>query len=98
MQLYDRLRREQPNFADQVVIIEGDTGEKNLGLTSTVRDFLVRTTHIVLHGAATVRFDESLRKVVNINVRGVKMMLLLAKEMKNLKVSCPTAYSSSMIL
>ncbi|XP_031776892.1 fatty acyl-CoA reductase wat-like [Nasonia vitripennis] len=93
--LYDRLRREQPNFADKVVIIEGDTGEKNLGLSSTARDFLVKNTHIVFHGAATVRFDESLRKVVNINVRGVKLMLLLAKEMKNLKafVHVSTAYS-----
>ncbi|OXU31410.1 hypothetical protein TSAR_005861 [Trichomalopsis sarcophagae] len=93
--LYDRLRQEQPNFASQVVIIEGDTGEEDLGLSFADRDFLVKNTHVVFHGAATVRFDETLRKAVNVNVRGAKMMLLLAKEMKNLKafVHISTAYA-----
>ena len=68
-------------------MIEGDTQEQDLGLSSTTRELIVKNTHIVFHGAATVRFDESLRKVVEINVRGTKLMLLLAKEMQNLKVS-----------
>ena len=67
-------------------MIEGDTSTSDLGLLDTDRQKLIENTHIVFHGAATVRFDESLRQAVNINVRGTKLVVLLAKQMKNLKV------------
>lgn len=68
------------------MIIEGDTGKFDLGLSLEDRELLSKNTHVIFHGAATVRFDEKLRQAVNINVRGLQLMLQLAKEMKNLKV------------
>ena len=68
-------------------MIEGDTGAGDLGLSSSNRELLIKNTHIVFHGAATVRFEETVTNAVEINVRGTKLMLLLAKEMTNLKVS-----------
>lgn len=67
-------------------MIEGDTGASDLGLAEKDREKLKDRVHVVFHGAATVRFDESLRKAVDINVRGTKLVLLFAREMKNLKV------------
>lgn len=84
--MYERLKREQPDFTSHVVLVQGDTGASDLGLSVNDRDTLIENIHIVFHVAATVRFDESLRQVVNINVRGTKLIVLLAKEMRNLKV------------
>ena len=68
-------------------MIEGDTGASDLGLSLNDREILRDNVNIIFHCAATVRFDEKLRQAVNINVRGTKLMLLFAKEMKNLKVN-----------
>lgn len=84
--MYERLKEEQPDFASKIFIIEGDTEKFDLGLSPNDRELIIKNTHIIFHGAATVRFDEKLRQAVNINVRGLQLMLQLAKEMKNLKV------------
>lgn len=86
IQLYSRLKKERPDFWKHLVMIESDTGLSDLGLSSSDREMLVENTNIVFHCAATVRFDEKIRAAININVRGTKLMLLMAKEMKNLKV------------
>ncbi|XP_046475512.1 fatty acyl-CoA reductase wat-like isoform X1 [Neodiprion pinetum] len=93
--VFDRLKKEKPGFAQKVRLIEGDVGEIGLGLAPEQRE-LLRTTNIVIHGAATVRFDESVRIATKINVRGTKEMLILAKEMPNLRafVHISTAYSN----
>ncbi|XP_012267649.2 fatty acyl-CoA reductase wat-like [Athalia rosae] len=93
--IFDRLKRERPNFGRKVSLIEGDMMQVGLGLSVEHREQL-RATHVVLHGAATVRFDEKLRTAVNINVRGTKELLSLAKEMTNLKafVHVSTAYAN----
>ncbi|XP_012288354.1 fatty acyl-CoA reductase 1 isoform X2 [Orussus abietinus] len=83
--IYERLKVEQPNFMEKVVLIEGDMGQKLLGLSEESRKRLLEI-NIVFHLAATVRFDEKLRTAVNINVRGTKEIVLLAKQMRNLKV------------
>lgn len=67
-------------------MIEADSGEANLGLSSENRKLLL-DTNIIFHMAANVRFKEIIRTALNINVRGTKELLLLAKEMPNLKVS-----------
>ncbi|KAL6433332.1 hypothetical protein ACFW04_006476 [Cataglyphis niger] len=83
--VYDKLKEEQPNFGTKVLMIEGDVGKLDLGLSPENRK-LILDTNIIFHGAATVRFNENIRTAVNINVRGTKQMLLLAKEMPNFKV------------
>lgn len=74
-----------PNYKDVVQMVESDVGDIGLGLTHENRE-LLRTTNIVFHGAATVRFEDPIRKTAAINVRGVKEMIHLAKEMRDLKV------------
>ncbi|XP_043477414.1 fatty acyl-CoA reductase wat-like isoform X1 [Leptopilina heterotoma] len=93
--LYERLKQEQPDYASKIFIIEGDTEKFDLGLSPNDRELIIKNTHIIFHAAATVRFDEKLRQAVNINVRGLQLMLQLAKEMKNLKafVHISTAFA-----
>lgn len=86
MQLFGQLQEENPKFRHQVVAVAGDCSLPGLGLSSEDRQQLVDNVHVMFHCAATVRFDEELDVAVNINVRGTKCILDLAKQTKNLKV------------
>ncbi|XP_045529369.1 fatty acyl-CoA reductase wat-like [Pieris brassicae] len=92
--LYKTLHKDQPDFIKKVEILEGEMDSENLGLTD--RDWLTvcDKVNFILHGAATVRFDEALSKAVRINTRGTKEMLTLARCCKYLKafVYISTAY------
>lgn len=50
----------------------------------------------MFHAAATVRFDEKLRRAVHTNVRATRDIIMMAREMKNLKcfLHVSTAYSN----
>lgn len=65
----------------------GDVGLPDLGLNEVDTMTLIEEVDCVLHFAATVRFDEKLRLAAYINVRGVRDIVKLAKNMKNLRVS-----------
>ncbi|XP_014479565.1 PREDICTED: fatty acyl-CoA reductase 1-like [Dinoponera quadriceps] len=92
--IYDRLKKEQPDYITKVIMIEADFGEVNLGLSPENRKRLL-DTNIIFHMAAIVRFNETIRNVINVNVRGTKEILLFMKEMPNLEafVYTSTAYS-----
>lgn len=66
-------------------MIQADISKLDLGLSKENRECLL-DTNVIFHAAATVRFTESIRIAVNINIRGTKQLLLLAKEMPELKV------------
>lgn len=51
------------------------------------REQIKEQVNIVIHAAATVRFDEKLKMAIAINVNGTKEILKLAKEIHHLKVS-----------
>nr|XP_033335427.1 fatty acyl-CoA reductase wat-like isoform X1 [Megalopta genalis] len=93
--VYDRLKHERPDFIDKIVMIESDIAEEDFNVVEEVNDML-KNTNVVFHAAATVRFDEELRLVMNINVRITKRLLLWAKDLPNLKafVYVSTAFSN----
>lgn len=70
----------------KVAVIYGDVLEENLGLSKEDREMLINETNIIYHLAATIRFDDPLKKAALLNVRGTKYMLDLAKECKSLIV------------
>lgn len=72
---------------DKVEAVTADMSAPDLDLSAEDRQKLVEETEIIFHCAATIRFDESLKKAVMLNVRGTKLMLDLAKQCKNLVVS-----------
>uniref|UniRef100_A0A2H1VU98 Fatty acyl-CoA reductase n=1 Tax=Spodoptera frugiperda TaxID=7108 RepID=A0A2H1VU98_SPOFR len=83
--LYETLRKKKPNFANDIVPIEGDVADVRLGLSDKDWDTLTKEVNVIVHLAATVRFDEHLKKAGLINVRGTREMLELGKQCKNLK-------------
>lgn len=58
-----------------------------MGLSISDREMLTSKVDIILHAAATVRFDENLKLAFTINVLGTRDVLDLARQMKHLKVS-----------
>ena len=70
-----------------MTVVSGDCSAPGLGLKLSDRRMLEDEVNIVFHGAATVRFDETMKTAVDINVIGTQNILDLAREIVNLKVS-----------
>ncbi|CAG0884897.1 unnamed protein product [Cyprideis torosa] len=80
--------------------IAGDMSSPGLGISPEDQQLLAERVNIVFHCAATVRFTEAIKNAVNINLRGSREMLELARKMKNLEayIHVSTAYSNSDML
>jgi thioester reductase-like protein len=85
-QLYERLRKQQPDFLKKLTVIDGDLTLTNFGLSSQDRKKLL-DTNIIFHGTSIIRSNQTLRIMTNLNVQSTKQMLLLAREMPDLKVT-----------
>ncbi|XP_049840834.1 putative fatty acyl-CoA reductase CG5065 [Schistocerca gregaria] len=94
--LFDKLKAERGTdlIARKVVGVAGDVSAADLGLSAADRKTLCERVSIIYHAAATIRFDEELKKAVMLNTRGTRLMLELAKEVKKLDafVYISTAY------
>ncbi|CAG9770823.1 unnamed protein product [Ceutorhynchus assimilis] len=93
---FDFLKRNDPNFREKVSTVIGDVSLPDLGLNEVDKDLLIQEVDCVMHFAATVRFDEKLRLATYINVRGVRDIISLAKNMKKLRafLHVSTAFSN----
>jgi len=58
-----------------------------LGLSAADRQMLIKRVTIIIHAAASVRFNDSLKYAIFVNTRATRDICILAKSMKNLKVS-----------
>ncbi|XP_014217999.1 fatty acyl-CoA reductase wat-like, partial [Copidosoma floridanum] len=94
--IYDLVKKEMPKFRHKITVIEGDCSLPGLGISEIDRELIVREVSIIFNVAATVRFDESLKQAVAINIQGPKEILNLSRQLKNLKavVHVSTAYSN----
>ncbi|EFN87626.1 putative fatty acyl-CoA reductase CG5065 [Harpegnathos saltator] len=94
--LFERVKAERgiATLREMVTVVNGDVLMPGLGISPEDKKMLCENVNIVYHAAATVRFDEMLKTAVLMNTRGTKMMVELAKEMKNLAlfVYISTAY------
>lgn len=84
--LFEKVKEQRglEELRKAVTVVSGDVSLPGLGISPEDRTMLAEKITIVYHGAATVRFDELLKRAVLLNTRGTKLMLELAKEMKNL--------------
>jgi alcohol-forming fatty acyl-CoA reductase len=57
-----------------------------MGFTEETQAYLINNVQIVLHAAADVRFDQTLKKAIEVNVRGTRDLLRLTKNIKNIEV------------
>lgn len=61
LQLFDRLRDEQPDFAEKIIAVNSDLTLPELDLSKEDQETLVANVNIVFHCAATIRFNEPLK-------------------------------------
>ncbi|XP_017022262.1 fatty acyl-CoA reductase wat-like [Drosophila kikkawai] len=97
--IFEVLLQAQPKALQRVTPIAGDCLEPDLGISEKDRKLLVNEVQVVIHGAATVRFDEAMHLSLAINVRATRLMLQLAKQMSQLVafVHISTAYSNCVL-
>lgn len=62
-QLFCRVRKERPNFAEKLVAVNGELTEPNMGLSPSDAEALAASVSIILHVAATIKFNERLKCV-----------------------------------
>ena len=60
-QVFDRVRKEYPNFHKKFLPVYGDITSPDLGISEEDASMLSENVHVVFHSAATIRFDEPLR-------------------------------------
>lgn len=88
-QIFDSVKEIRGNsiLHDTCKVISGDVTLKDLGISDEDKEKIINEVTIIYHCAATVRFDEVLKKAVLLNTRGTKLMVELAKECKVLEVN-----------
>ena len=79
-----------------IILIEGDITMLELGISKADQELLKEKASIVMHSAATVSFTEPLKIAVNTNLKAMRELLNLAKEMRNLEafIHISTAFSN----
>lgn len=87
-QVFTKLKQSDKDekFRHKIVPIEGDCSLPGLGMSDSDRQKLVENCQIIIHAAATVRFDEKLKLAIAINVCGTREIMLLSKQLKSLVV------------
>ncbi|KAF8386524.1 hypothetical protein PRIPAC_75666 [Pristionchus pacificus] len=95
--LFNQLRRTFPQRLRKVVVIEGDISEDDFGISEENLKRVLSETSVVFHCAATVRFDDKLKKAADLNIRGVRRMVSLCQRMPKLDafLHCSTAFANS---
>lgn len=85
--VFDVLKRKRGDFTSKVSLVSGDCVLPDLGLDGEMKAKLIDEVDCVFHCAATVRFDQHIKTAAYINVRAVRDLIAIAKQMKKLKVS-----------
>uniref|UniRef100_A0A1I8PFS4 Fatty acyl-CoA reductase n=1 Tax=Stomoxys calcitrans TaxID=35570 RepID=A0A1I8PFS4_STOCA len=82
--IFRRLHAEKPQeFDEKVVAIPGDVELPMLGITDEYLK-LMENVSIVYHSAATIRFNEPIKKAIRINVGGTLEALKFAEKLEHL--------------
>ncbi|XP_065171317.1 fatty acyl-CoA reductase wat-like [Atheta coriaria] len=94
--MLDPLKKSHPDFLQRIKMIPGNLIMENMGVSDEHWRILHEEVQIVIHCAATVRFDQHLRTAYQINVRATRDLILNAKKMEKLEsfVHVSTAYSN----
>ena len=91
---FDHLRQIWPSFAKQCVAVQGDVGAPKMGMNNADYEAVCRHCSIVLHCAATVKFNEHLETACRINIDSIDYLLHLCSRLRSLHalVHVSTAY------
>lgn len=82
--LFVVLQKIDPDYMQRIRAIDGNTREIRIGLINEIHDELIENINIILHAAADVRFDNTLKELSLVNLRGTRELLKLAEKCKKL--------------
>lgn len=85
--VFDRIRGLDPDFLKRITPVDGDLVERNMGLSEDMQNEFIANVEVILHAAADVRFDETLKNAIKVNIRATRDLLDLAQRMMRLEVS-----------
>lgn len=63
LQLFDKVKTQDPDYKKKCKAVEGDIIKDGLGLDQEQVDVLAKDVSIVFHSAATIKFDEEMKWV-----------------------------------
>lgn len=94
------LEQTSADIFKKLIAVAGDVGEEDLGLSSVDRQLLINNVNVVIHSAATLDFQASLKPTVFINLLGTRRVMQLCQEIKNLTsmVHISSAYVNAFLL
>ncbi|XP_064214255.1 putative fatty acyl-CoA reductase CG5065 [Tribolium castaneum] len=94
---FELFKTKKIYISEKVFLVDGDCQDHFLGLSAQNLDLLREEVTCVIHAAANVKFDQSLKEAA-FNVRATRDLLELAKQILNLKsfVYVSTAYSNCL--
>ncbi|XP_012264094.2 putative fatty acyl-CoA reductase CG8306 [Athalia rosae] len=98
--VFETLKEKGSSDALQKLIgVAGDVGEEGLGLSAADRQTLINNVQIVVHSAATLDFEATMRPTVNINLLGTRRVVQLCKEIRGFEglVHVSSAYVNSTL-
>ncbi|XP_074600698.1 putative fatty acyl-CoA reductase CG5065 [Brevipalpus obovatus] len=94
--VFGRIKEENNNFSNKIVVVEGDITVDGLGMSQNDLNSIIENVSVIFHSAATVKFEEPLRVAINYNILGTQRVIELAHKVHNLAalVHVSTAYAN----
>lgn len=86
MQIFNRVRSENAQTLEKLRQVAGDVLKPSLGLSDDDLQILRQEVSVVLHTAATVRFNECISLAVDMNTVGTRRVIELCKQLPRLQV------------
>uniref|UniRef100_A0A2K6U418 Fatty acyl-CoA reductase n=1 Tax=Saimiri boliviensis boliviensis TaxID=39432 RepID=A0A2K6U418_SAIBB len=88
------VANENPDFREKIIAINSEFTQPKRVLNED-KEVIIDSTNIIFYCTATVRFNENLRDVVQLNMTATRQLILLAQQMKNLELfmHVSTAYA-----
>ncbi|XP_055680434.1 fatty acyl-CoA reductase 1-like [Lutzomyia longipalpis] len=84
--VFQRIRTKAPDLFDKLEAVEGDICDLGMGIDLLAPQKRFANVSILIHAAASVRFDDPLKKAAIINIRGTREILNFAETLPNLNV------------
>lgn len=84
--LFTLLVKKDPEYMERVRVVDGNMRDLDLGLSNEDQVDLRENVEIILHAAADVRFDNTLKELSLVNLRGTREILKLAERCNKLEM------------
>ncbi|XP_016054584.1 PREDICTED: fatty acyl-CoA reductase 2 [Miniopterus natalensis] len=94
--LFEKVKEVCPNVHEKIRAIYADLNHNDLAISKEDMEELLSCTNVVFHCAATVRFDDPLRRAMQLNVAATQKLLHMASQMPKLEafIHISTAFSN----